>query len=237
MLVDADGGTRRPMRTRSRYVKLHRLFPSGVDKQLNARIARLCVLYEDLRIEVTGLLIPQRNGVDERCSCAEFDAGGFMNRALYFLRRSICTSSEFAEAIRMLNAAPGFKELVSGLPTANQREWCRAVEYFSSKEGLWKKIRNDVGGHFGNAAAVYAVTHGQPDASGRIELQMTNGGKEGAVLGFASEIAATALLRHLPSERPEEKPRALFEEVQTAFRYAVRAVEYVVAVYLWKRSG
>ncbi len=237
MLVDTDRGARRAMRTRSRYAKLLKLFPPSADILLNARIARLCVLYEDLRIEITGLLIPPPNGDDERGLVAQFDVAGYKYRELYFLRRSIGTCREFAEAIRLLEETPGFQKLVSGLPTANQKEWRRAVEYFRSKEKFWKKIRNDVGGHFGPEAAKFAVSSFLPDAGGRVEIQLSHGGKEGAVLEFSSEIAATALLRHLPGDHPVVKFKALCAEVLAALPFAVKAVEYVVATHLWRRSG
>ena len=42
----------RPRRTRTRYASFGRVFRSGGDSQFEKRLARLAVLYEDLRVEV-----------------------------------------------------------------------------------------------------------------------------------------------------------------------------------------
>jgi hypothetical protein len=94
-----------------------------------------------------------------------------------------------------------------------------------------------VGGHFGSKAADFAVQSFLLDADGSIEAHLNDAGKGGVILGFASEIAATALLRHLPGCHAEEKVKTLFEEVVTAFPHAVRAVECIVAHHLWVRTG
>lgn len=63
---------------------------STSDKELYALIACLCVLFEDLRMELAGQTAEEIHGMDE-CS----DAG----RKVYFLRRSIATLHEFAIVI------------------------------------------------------------------------------------------------------------------------------------------
>ena len=51
MLVDEGSLSKGPTRAVVRYAKLRKLFPGDLDKLTNSRIARLCVLFEDLRIE------------------------------------------------------------------------------------------------------------------------------------------------------------------------------------------
>ena|SRR5215813_6448566 len=77
--------------------------------------------------------------------------------------------------------------------------------YSRYHEKFWKDIRNDVGGHFGSKAAEFAVDSFLPNASGAIELHLNRSGKGGAVLGFASEIVATALLRPSPVKAPSRR--------------------------------
>src|SRR5262249_31393623 len=99
MIVDEDELSRRPSRSVLRHARLRKLFPSSIDKLSNSRIARLCVLFEDLRIEITGLCLPRPRLEDINGLAGRFDVAGYKLRELYFLRRSIGTCFEFAEAI------------------------------------------------------------------------------------------------------------------------------------------
>src|SRR6185295_17600985 len=86
--------------THCRYAYLQELLPAGgSDTQISARIARVCVLYEDLRIEVLAM-------AEKRIS--RLDQNGDRFRRLYFLRRSIASLFEFAEALRLLLSGRNF---------------------------------------------------------------------------------------------------------------------------------
>jgi hypothetical protein len=238
MIVDEGTlASTRPSRSVLRHARLKRLFPRSIDKLCNSRIAGLCVLFEDLRIEITGLFLPRTDVDDVRGMIAGFDIGGYKLRQLYFLRRSIATCSEFAEAIRLLNESPGFRKLLSHFPADGQTTWRDSVRYFRNHERFWKDIRNDIGGHFGPKAAEFAVDSFLPDAGGAIELHLNHAGKGGVVLGFASEIAGTALLKHLPGENVEDQIAGLFKEAETAFSHGVRAVECIVTNHIWGLAG
>ncbi len=237
MIVDEGPLSRRPARSLFRYAKLRRLFPGDLDKLTNSGIARLCVLFEDLRIEIAGLSLPRPSLKDERGLAAGFDVAGHELRSFYFLRRSIATCVEFAEAIRLLDQASDFKKLVARFPAEGQTTWRESLNYFGRKEKFWKEIRNDVGGHFGSKASEFAVESFLPDAGGSIEVHLNHDGKGGAILGFASEIAATALLRRLPGGTHKEKSKNLIDEVMTAFPHAIRAVECIVNDHMWDRAG
>lgn len=54
-------------------------------------------------------------------------------------------------------------------------------------------------------------------------------------LHFASLIAATALIRHLPGSTPEEKVEFLIKKVVDATKHATQAVHVITALYLWER--
>lgn len=235
-MIINDQANRRPARSRLRYARLTKLFPGSIDKLTNSRIARLCVLFEDLRIELAGSQLPGPGPDETRGLVAHFDVAGCRFRELYFLRRSIATCFEFAEALRLVDACPGFQKLLSHFPADDQNTWRDSIGYFHDHEKFWKDVRNDVGGHFGSEAAAFAVRSFLPEAVGGIEFQMSYSGAGGVVLGFASEVVATALMRHLPGASPEDKVKALFDEVLRAFPRAVRAVECIVINYLWART-
>jgi len=233
MLIDSAEFPRRPAVLKRQYVKLRQIFPADFDPLTNSRIARVCVLFEDLRIEITGMY-PRVRGSQESCNVlSRLDTAGSKFRELYFLRRSIGTCVEFAEALRLLDEAPSFKALIGRFSVPGQGTWCEAVKYFRQHEKFWKEIRNDVGGHFGSDAAKFAVESFLPGAEGSIEIH-DSCGKGGVILAFASEIVATALLRHLPGRDANEKVKALLDEVVTAYPHAVKAVECIVIEHMWR---
>lgn len=65
-------------------------------------MACLCVLFEDLRIEVAGQAAADLNRLD-KC--------GTSLRKLYFLRRSTATLYEFATVLRELNRLGAFQPI------------------------------------------------------------------------------------------------------------------------------
>ena len=82
--------------------------------------------------------------------------------------------------------------------------WTNGSAYFKSNERFLENIRNDIGGHFGSKAAIYALENLSADAVGHMEFRGT--GKEQTMhLHFAGELVATAMLRHLPGEGVEDR--------------------------------
>jgi hypothetical protein len=188
-------------------------------------IAQLAVLYEDLRIETMAI-------AEE--SFPALDVTDSRYRRHYFLRRSIATLSEFAEALRLLDECNDFCEIRSGFDQEIIEKWTEGVRFFHKTEGFLKLIRNDTGGHFGPAAAAYAVEHLNSGAVGKIELE-----DESRLihLHFAGEIAATAILRHLKDEDTEGGFSRLLKMVLSGYRHATTCVHCLVVTHLWKRFG
>lgn len=120
-------------------------------------MARLCVLFEDLRIELTGLDLLAQDAGEDSASNRRFGRTGDQMRRIYFLRRSIGTCWEFAEALRLLDETDGFRPILANFEGPARARWDGSVQYFSLHERFWKNIRNDVGGHFGESAARFAV--------------------------------------------------------------------------------
>jgi hypothetical protein len=227
----------RPTRTRTRWPKLTKLFPAGSETDTNARIARLCVLFEDLRIELIGIDLLAPSVRESSAEENHFDLAGHKLRRIYFLRRSIGSCCEFAEAVRLLDETDGFKPVRAKFGALAGEKWSESVRYFKDHERFWKEIRNDVGGHFGEKAARFAVENFLSDASGLIEIQWDDRTESGGcILGFSSEIAATGLLRRLPEPTLEGRTKNLFDRVVDAYGHAILAVECLVLEHLWPRS-
>jgi hypothetical protein len=203
---------------------LSRVFTCGYLKNAHALIARLSVLYEDLRIEVKATAEP---------SIPLLDATRVQFRQNYFLRRSIATLVEFAEAIRLLDGCPEFRSIKKQFPTELKDRWNDGVRFFREHERFFKEVRNDVGGHFGLAAARFAIEHREGEAVEEIESRA-----ESTIhLPFATDLVATALTRHLHGSSAEEKFSGLFKDIVAGFKHATDCTHCVVFGYLWERFG
>lgn len=210
------------MTTRIRMQVLSRVFASQ-GTILPAYIARLSVLYEDLRIELMATAtksIPLLDATDERF------------RRHYFLRRCIATLIEFAETLRLLDQCAEFRAVKSEFSTQLVEYWDKAVRFFHKHEEFLERIRNDIGGHFGQQAAVYALANLDPSVIGKIEADEKN-----IRLHFAGEIAAAATMRHLSGSTNERKFANLLRIIVVAFRHATRSVHCLAVTYLWQRFG
>jgi hypothetical protein len=83
---------------------------------VDAQLARLCVLYEDFRIEITAVQKVSLPDLDILDSPPKFtgvpgEIGRY--RRFYFVRRSKATLKEFLEAIHLLDANPEFQTMLS----------------------------------------------------------------------------------------------------------------------------
>lgn len=212
------------MNTLIRMRQLSAVFEFPAESLLNAYVARLTVLYEDLRIELIAVAqpsIPILDVTDERY------------RRHYFLRRSIATLVEFAETLRLLNECNEFQDIRSRFNPEITKYWDKALQFFAKHEALLKKVRNDIGGHFGEQAAIYATTHLDSAAVGKIEAEYL----KTVHLHFAGEIAAAATLRHLSGSTTEHGFIRLLRIVVTSFRHATRSTHCIVFCYLWEKFG
>jgi len=99
------------VKTRIRMRELSRVFGSKPGEMAHAYMARLAVLYEDLRIETSAIYLQS----------AELDITDEKYRRNYFLRRSIGTLVEFAETIRLLEDCPEFQSLKSSYPQCDMK--------------------------------------------------------------------------------------------------------------------
>jgi hypothetical protein len=230
------------MRRRSvvRMAVLRHVFNSNRERMLDAHIARLAVLYEDLRVETSAIKahsIPCLDVLDPEHEYRESPARIGSYRSHYFLRRSISTLSEFAEGLRLLTECEEFVLIKQSWNEAAERTWSDGVQFFTARERAIKEIRNDVGGHFGLTAARFAIQNLTPSTMGRVEVITEDGGCLGPLLHFAGEIAASSIFRHIPGNNREDEFNKLIDWVLVGYRHAIECVQTLVAIYLWPRLG
>jgi hypothetical protein len=154
-------------------------------------------------------------------------------RRYYFVRRSIGTIREFAEALRLINDDPDLLLNATEVDEEAKTTLDPAITFFETNEGLLREIRNDIGGHFGHQAALNALDGLSPGAYSTIELV---DGREFR-LSFAGEIAASAILPHLPNDDIEGYAALLRDTIKPAYKHATRCVQILVLKYLWGRFG
>ncbi len=101
---------------RIRIVTLRKWFPPH--DPLAAKIARLCILREDLLLEMQGVYVEDIKELDESSP---------LSRRMYFLRNLIRTQMELSGAIQTLLKSPEFKELLDKAPEEIQKGFREAA--------------------------------------------------------------------------------------------------------------
>jgi hypothetical protein len=227
--------------TQSRSAYLARVFRKDTPPDLfNTLLARICVLYEDIKIEAHGaaadsiealdILQPMKENVDTSANI------GFY-RKIYFIRRMIGTLHEFADALCKLHEEKSFQPTLDHMEPSIKEAWMDGIRYFKKEGPILKRVRDDVGGHFGIKAALFAVDNLPESATGRIEMSLSLKGRE-PHLYFASEIVSTAILRHLPGKDTKEKGKRFFDDhLFIADSHATTCVHIVTIEYLFRLFG
>ena len=122
------------MFSQMKWARLQRVLPAGHD-DLYENIARIAVLYEDLKIELAGM---------KEESLEPMDKAGSDLRLRYFLRRSICTLRELAEAFSLLDKSRGFQTIKASFNEGARRDWESTVQFFRENNTLLKGISPEV---------------------------------------------------------------------------------------------
>ncbi len=196
--------------------------------QVNSHVARLAVLYEDLRIEYSGI-------IEEKILC--LDQIGDKYRRHYFVRRSILTLVEMAETFRLLNQDSDFQEIKNTFDRRSCIQWRRTVSFFAGHERFLKDVRNDIGGHFGHPAAISSLKDIPYSTVGKMEVEHASNGLLNVKLLFAGEIAAAAFSRQRNNKPPLEFAKYLIRLTKRGYRLSTQAVQIISYNYLWKRFG
>ena len=217
---------------RSYEKNLREVFWAG-DRDLAVRVARLSVLFEDLRLESTA--------AREMKPIPQVDTSGKPYRYFYFLRRMLVTLDEFAGALHRINANPEWKEIRSHFDRETEQRWDGAVKYFSHNHAKWSELRDEIGGHFTESAARFAVENFRPTATGKIEIVLHWREQTGGIrLLYAEEIVAVNMKRALgPGQHTDDQVaeymNELFTVVMTAVNEAVGVVHTIGLFYVIDR--
>jgi hypothetical protein len=232
---------RRAARSMVRYGNLNEIFNSYRDRPYDVHLARLSVLYEDLRIEIQGMIarsIVKLDVLDPQSDHQDNPTLAGRYRRYYFLRRSVATLREFAECFDELRECPEFKK-ASEDDVEVAKTLQDAIHFFSANIRQLRKVRNDIGGHFGKEAAQHAVENLDPKGSSKIEFILDKVGQpKDPRLHYAGDIAAAALSRSLPGKDLAAEVEHFIQTVLvSAYTHATQVVQVFIAIDLAHRFG
>src|SRR5713226_2465324 len=167
-------------------VKIRKWFPPH--DLLAAKIARLCILREDLLLEMEGVYTEDIDALDSHS--AEF-------RRMYFLRNLVRTEMELSGAIQTLLNEPEFRNLLAKEPREIQNDFQEAAQAIGKAHTLAKDVRNDICGHVREAAVQEALERIDPASWGFLDLSKI---AKHTHYKFAGELTAAILLKGVNEE-------------------------------------
>ena len=175
-----------PTAARVRIIKLRKWFPPR--DPLAAKMARLCILREDLLLEMQGVYTEDIVELDEHS--AEF-------RRMYFLRNLIRTQMELSGAIQTLLKSQEFKKLLSKAPSETQKAFREAARAIGKAHPIAKDVRHDICGHVQERAVQEALEQLDLDSWGFLDV-----GKiaRRTHYKFAGELTTEILLKGVTQE-------------------------------------
>lgn len=213
--------------TRKAWAKNLRIALGLPPLELHASIARLSVLYEDLRIELAAAAEPSLPALD-------YNSDSY--RRNYFMRRAMATLLEMDGALRVLNGNDDFEKIRDLWSATYRKEWHAAITAFEKRHEELKAIRNAIGGHFSHKAALYAIQNVHQDTVGLLVLDMVNG-KLRSRLEFAGDYAATAHGKDKGDLPFKEHVEHMLEMLVELFGHATNSMHILTVYYIASRFG
>lgn len=222
-----DGGE---LRTITRVAELRMVFKGGRSELLNG-IARLAILYEDLRLEMKEFQGLHRKVIQ----LGEPDTD---NRVTYFLRRGLETLVEFGSGLSVIRKADEFKKAASGLMALDARCIADADKFIQQNWTRIKELRNEFAGHIKASAVTFAVEH-LTDEVGRVTWNpASDAWSVGIECDFAGVLLAGVISSKLqPGGDVLTELRKAFEILSQGFNHAQGAMVALVHAFLWDRFG
>lgn len=216
---------------RAHHRRLKEVFKTD-NPQMMARVIRLCVLFEDLRIEYQGAIT--------HVEIPHLDTAGKNYRQFYFIRRSLVSMIEFSGALSRLNSLDGWEAVLDQMDPSTRKAWKDAVAYFNQHHPAWKGLRDDMGGHFLEATAEFALKKLTKSTGKLIIRTFPEEETGGAVLEFATEFVAISLRKTMTQRKATRKQQRrflnkTFLHLTRGWKHAVGAVHVVVAEFLIER--
>lgn len=213
----------------TRIGNLGSVFAEGRSELLR-EIARICILYEDLRLEIEEIrLIWDRKNKPEE---------GDDFRFTYFIRRALVTLMEFQSVVTAIRLTKEFKRAEPSIARSEADDILHVTQYFQRNGKRLNELRNEFGGHIQPAAVRFATEH-LSDVVGKITM---NRSMRGWTLGldchFASSLVAGVISSKLASGTDaKQELRTAMDTINEGFVLVQPATAALVLCFLWDRFG
>jgi hypothetical protein len=179
------------MASKTRFGNLGRVFKEG-ESELLIGIARLSVLFEDLRLELDALRAVQDKPEAERTSDDQY-------RVMYFLRRSLSTLIEFRGGLTTVRLTAEYKQ--ASLTPMDDGYINRAEQFLQQHWDRLKELRNEFGGHLQLPGIRFATQH-LSDVVGSVTWQRPTDDDPG---GLSASSPDTSLLEQSAASLQPER--------------------------------
>jgi hypothetical protein len=212
------------VRTFIRSINLARWFP--FDNALSVKMARLCIIREDLLMEFMAIHAED---------IEPLDGAGARLRRMYFLRNSIKSLQELSSAVHSLLSDAQFKALLEKQTKDMQARFERFKKLEAEVGGILKNVRNEICGHVQQDAvrdALQRISEGNRGAAGFLEA---NEPPNVTCYEFAHELAAEILLEGVSAEERETQTSEKYAKIRE-FLPTFTLIEQCVTMYLADRG-
>jgi len=172
-------------------VVLSKWFPA--DDQFAAKMARLCILREDLMYELTCSINAYRSHKQR-----DYDQSWVM---FYFFRKMFITVSEIRGAIELLAQDADFKNILMKQPTSIKSSFKDVKDNLQTTSDLIKEIRNTMSGHIKLSSLWDALQIMDYERHGI--LQISTEGPKDTHFKFTGELLMAVMFRNVPKDKKQ----------------------------------
>ena len=182
-------------------------------------MARLCVLREDLYIELRGMVHEPIPSLDE-CSSE--------TREIYFFRNCVKTLLEIRGASETMKRNSEFVEMLSRQDSPLDNSLSDLSKALTDAHTLVKRLRNDVAGHLSHEAVHTALQQITPETKCLFQIGDT---PRDTHFKFALELIGATMLCHVPFKEADKEWSETLETILDIGFNAIRSIDALFIAY------
>jgi len=182
------------------------------------KIARICILREDLLLEMQGYMAEEIKALDEHSP--EF-------RRTYFVRSMVRTQMELAGAISRLLADAHFKTLLEKQPAEIKMQFADGQDLIARSKPVAKDMRDDICGHVQEKAVREALEDIHHDVFGLMDMAPMAANPH---YKFAAELVSAIMLKRIPEEELRAFTSSKFATLAEMLKL-FRLIEHSLVIY------
>lgn len=202
-------------------VRLRKWFPP--DDTLAELVARLCVLREDLGLEMSGF---------HQADLGELDANSEEWRRMYFFRCFVRTMKEITHALGALAMNAEFRAILDKAAPEYQQSFKKTISEMNSAHNIVKEIRDSLGGHVLAKSMRTALAGMNFERFGFFEAGPTTGKTH---YKFTGELVAEMLMTGVPENQRVAKMEHDLEKISGLLHFFA-LIDWIFYAYIKSRK-